>query len=82
MSLDPPDEWWWYVANDNRGQPNPFVQTRPIAYRFHWTRLRLRSSPFIGIAQILHWLYETAHRNGGLGSSRRDSALLPLTRRN
>jgi hypothetical protein len=76
MDLDPPDEWWWYVANDNRGPSRRSVRIRPIAYRFHWTRVRMRRQPQIPIAQVLHWLFETTHRyDDSLVFSRRHSVL-------
>ena len=61
MSLDLPDEWWWHVANDNRGQPNLSVALRPPSYRFRWTRVRARQRPLFRIEQILKALYETTH---------------------
>jgi hypothetical protein len=62
MELDPPDEWWWYIANDNRGQSRRCVRIRPITYDFHWTLVVMRRHPPIPVAQVLHWLFETTHR--------------------
>jgi hypothetical protein len=74
MSLDPPDEWWWYVANDNGGQPNPF-QIQPVSYRLRWTSLRMRRRIPLTLEQVLNFLYRTTHRNGGIGWRRRNSVL-------
>jgi hypothetical protein len=62
MDLDNlPDEWWWRLANDNRGQPKLLVTLRPPSYRFRWTRVRARQRTQFRIEPILNALYETTH---------------------
>jgi hypothetical protein len=62
MDLDNlPDEWWWYVANDDRGQPNLWVALRPLSYRFRWTRLRMPHQTQHNIEAILNAVYHTTH---------------------
>lgn len=61
MSFDPPDEWWWHVANDNRGQPNLSVALRPPSYRFRWTRVRIRHQAHHPLEAVLDAVHHTTH---------------------
>jgi len=62
MDLDNlPDEWWWRVANDNRGRPSLLVARRPPSYRFRWTRLRTGHQTQHPIEAILKADHHTTH---------------------
>jgi len=72
MDLDNlPDEWWWYVANDNRSRPTLLTALRPPSYRFRWTRMRTRHQTQQNIEAILNGVHHTTHHYACRRTNRR-----------